>query len=471
MTNDNNSHGAEWEALIEADPARENYVDLANIRSKVITDTPAVTNVIPLTRRAWFKPAAAAAGVALLLGTGSGYTIAAMNESPSMPAVYTDARVDSNAASGELGGVVTPGMADTKNTQAAGGAPTSKVGGYSSAIWPGYGGRPFLEPTSQLTDDASKAVGYVLDDSGVKRKAAIKDVADAFGITGKVSGNVKDGLFIGDETWAGPVVQFNGSTYDQQASWNFSDQTHAPQMCGATKGDDFVGMSNDCDKPNGVAPTAEQAIAHAQEIFAKLGLAQGDANWSSYDTSVMWGVRNQSTSPFITVIADVLVDGKVSGLQWQMVVGPDLSVSSASGFLATFKATASYDLVGAKTAVLRSQDARWINLAPQEQYKNGGYPMPLAYGKDLVMSGDVAMPMPSTPPQPVDANGLPILDAGLDKESITSATAAYLQWSLVDGSTILLPAYKLVADQGTSSVDDDRSWLQIAIADKYVDFN
>lgn len=472
MTNDTNSHGSEWEALIDADPATTLYVDLAEVRNKVVTDTTPVTNVVPLTRRTWFKPAAAAAGVALLLGTGSGYTIAAMNESETMPAVY------SGSISGAPAEVPAPqpGVANSAKDSA------QTLGGLSkySSIWPGYGGRPYLEPTSQLTDDAGKSVGYQLDASGVKRKTAIKNIADVFGVKGKVSGTVKDGLTIGDQTWAGPVVQFNGSTYDKQAAWNFSDQSAAPQMCGDDKNGFVIGTPGECKKPHGVAPTSEQAIAHAQELFGKIGLAADAAEWSTFDFTNSWGIRSTEPSGYLTVIADVLVGGKPSGMQWQMNVGPDLSVSSASGFLATFKPTAEYDIVGAKTAVLRSQDAHWINLGPQEQYKNGGYPMPLAYAKDslalqgTVASGDGAMPAPSAPvipSQPVDSNGLPILDAGLDPQSITSTSPAFMQWWLVDGSTILLPAYRMVADQGTSSVDDDRTWIQMSIADKYVDFN
>ena len=465
MSDESTSNSPEWDAFTAADPASELYVDLAAIRQSVDTGTMSTPTVIPLTKRTWIKPAAVAAGIALVIGSTSGYTIAAMNDGEGMPTVYNEAQVDTPAANA----ISAPGLADSRMQANGLSASSSK---YSSAIWPGYGGRPYLRPTSQLTDESAKSVGYRLDDTGIKRKTEIKKIAEVFGVKGKISGTVKDGLMIGDETWAGPIVQFNGSSYDKQAAWNYSDQSVAPQMCGETKDGGVIGIAGNCKKATGTAPTSESAIALAQDLFGQIGLAADQAEWSAFDTTMTWGMQDSNPSAFLTVTANVLVEGKPSGLQWQMAVGPDNAISSASGFLASFTSTPTYDIVGAKTAVLRSQDARWINLGPQEQYRNGGYPMPLAYAKGTTtLEGDVAMSNPSTPAVEVDSDGLPILDAGLDPESITSATPALVQWWLVDGTTILLPGYKLVADQGTSSVDDDRTWLQIAIADKYVSFN
>lgn len=465
-----NTESAAWAALVDADPAATLYVDLAKVRASVDTGVVSIATVTPLHKRSWFKPAAAAASVALLMGTASGYSIAALGESDEMPAVYLDAN-----GAGSI-----PGRAETSQTEslaAAGDLGLERSGKYaasSSAIWPGYGGRPFLEPTSQLSDDSSKQVGYTLDASDVDRKSEVKKLADVFNITGKVTGNKKDGFTIGDQNWVKPVVQMSGSSFDKLASWNYSNQSVAPQFCGEDKNGQTFGLSSDCDKPSGVKITSDDAIAVAQEIFAQLGLAAEQAEWSASDATLMWGPQSVGQDPwgFFTVNANVLIDGKTSGMIWQLSVGPDKKISNASGFLAKFVATAEYDLVGAKTATLRSQDAKWSNLGPQEQYKNGGYPMPLAYAKDsTVASGDIAVAQPSEPSVPANGAGQPILDAGLDPQSITSATTAYLQWWLSDGSTILLPAYKLVADQGTSSIEDDRTWLQIAITDKYVDFS
>ena len=63
--------------------------------------------------------------------------------------------------------------------------------------------------------------------------------------------------------------------------------------------------------------------------------------------------------------------------------------------------------------------------------------------------------------------GQPVLDANIDRITITSAEKSLISWYLNDGSTILLPAYLL----SESDAKDSRQWLQLAIADEYVDFN
>lgn len=459
----------EWEALTQADPASDRYIDLGKVRAQVTTDVAPQSNVVPLLRRSWIKPAAAAAVVALVTGTGTGYSIAAFSikSDTSMPAVYTDGATAGMtpeiASDAKLGGV---GMNDQAMT-------TAGSGKMSSSYWGGFGARAYLEPASAISDNSGTAVGYLVDDADVNRKTAIKDLAQAFGVKGKATGSAKEGLTIGDTDWTGPVVQINGSEYDKNASWNFNDNSVAPQMCNENK----VGImspNGQCDEVTGDAITADEAIALTQKLFATLGLAASDAQWSTYDATLNWGVKPtaENVTSFHTVIADLLVDGQTSGMQWNLTVGPDSKISSATGFFAKFVATAAYDIVGAKTAALRSQDARWMNLGPQEQFHNGGYPMPLAYAKDVAVSSDVRVSTGITEPKiTFDADGRPKLDANLDKQSVTSATSGYLQWWLVDGTTILLPAYKLVANQGTDSVDDDRTWVQMSIADKYIDFS
>jgi hypothetical protein len=72
-------------------------------------------------------------------------------------------------------------------------------------------------------------------------------------------------------------------------------------------------------------------------------------------------------------------------------------------------------------------------------------------------------------PSPVARNqaGQPILDASIDRITIAKAEKSLVSWYLNDGSTILLPAYLLSETQD----GDSRQWLQLAIADEYVDFN
>jgi hypothetical protein len=170
----------------------------------------------------------------------------------------------------------------------------------------------------------------------------------------------------------------------------------------------------------------------------------------------MWGYSNKSASGFKLVTAKIMIDGISTNQSWTMTVGPDNAIINANGFFAKFVPTAEYNIVGAKTAIERSRNALWSNLPPQEIFKEGmSYPMEAMY-----YSGN---------PADVKRNkvGQPILDASVDRTTIERAEASLVSWYLNDGSIILLPAYLL------SEIDaaDSRQWLQLAIADEYVDFN
>ena len=66
-----------------------------------------------------------------------------------------------------------------------------------------------------------------------------------------------------------------------------------------------------------------------------------------------------------------------------------------------------------------------------------------------------------------NSDGQPILDANVDRVTISKAETSLVLWYLNDGSTILLPAYLL----SETEASDSRQWLQLSIADKYVDFS
>ena len=194
----------------------------------------------------------------------------------------------------------------------------------------------------------------------------------------------------------------------------------------------------------------------ARGIFESLGFDNESANWSVVDAGWQWGYSNKSESGFKLVTAKILINGINTYQSWTMTVGPDSAIINATGFFAKFVPTSEYNIVGAKTAIERSQSALWSNLPPQEVFKDGkAYPM-----ESLALSGN---------PNAVKRNkaGQPIIDANIDRINISKAESSLLAWYLSDGSMILLPAYLL----SESSADDSRQWLQLAIADEYVDFN
>jgi len=365
-----------------------------------------------------------------------------------------------------------------------------------SAIW---GGRPYLEASSSISDTSGVQIGYTFDASGVDRKVKLQLIADIFEVDGKISGSKADGYFVGDQNYVTAIAQTSGANWDlsQMITWSYSDSSASPQYCGETlpmydtktSSDSSVAVTDtdiatpepmptvvpepmptetfteplpepmptmsDCEVPSGVIPTDESAMVFAKSKFAALGFDASTANWSVTDSGGMWGYNGDLVGAYKLVAAKVMIDGFDSKQSWTMTVGPDGTILSANGFYADFVPTAEYETVGAKTAIERTQNALWANLPAQEIFRDGYvYPMDLGVTSN---SSEVAR----------NQAGQPIIYAGVERIEIAKAEKSLISWYLNDGSTILLPAYLL----SESSSDDSRQWLQLSIADKYVDFS
>jgi hypothetical protein len=431
-----------WVALTANDPAKAAAnPELGAIKASVLAEASKVT---PISKRSWLAPVAVAASVALFVGGGAGYTIASSADNSMSIAVGAP----------EMGRAM--GASDSKMS--------------SSVMW---GGRPYLEAGSGISNDPGKQVGYTFDASDIDRKTKLETIAEVFGVKGKISGSKKDGFFVGDSNYVNAVASTSGSSWDlsQMVTWNFSDSSISPQYCGGdmvmydTKsgmnGEDpslsgsasgsattepapvitsepmptvvpepiptvvpepiptetFVEpvpepipAQSDCEVPQGVFPTDESAIALAKTKFAALGLDATTANWTASDNGQMWGYASEAASAYKLVTAKVMVDGLETSQSWTMTIGPDEVLLSANGFYAKFTPTSDYEIVGAKTAIERSQSGLWMNLPPQEVPRdNMVYPMPL--GANQAAETQVKR----------NSSGQPIIDGGLDRVTITKA--------------------------------------------------
>ena len=455
-----------WVALTANDPAKHlANPELDALKASVLSEA---IKVAPISKRSWLAPVAVAASVALFVGGGAGYTIAAQSSS------------DSNF-------VYAPISAQEQG--AAAGAQDAKMS--SSSMW-GWGGRAYLEAASDISDTSSVQVGYTFDASDIDRKAQLEVIANTFSVEGKIIGSKSDGYFVGDKNYVKAVAQISGSSWDlsQLVTWNYSDSSVNPVYCGGdmpmydtkSSGDASVSVPNtdvattepaatsepmptvvpepmpapsNCAQPSGVLPSDESALALAKEKFGSLNFESDSAIWTVVDNGSQWGYGSEMANAYKLVTAKVLIDGLFTNQSWSMTVGPDGAILSASGFFAKFVATSEYNIVGAKTAIERTQDALWANLAAQEVYREGMiYPMEMGMGSN---------------PSPVARNqaGQPVLDASIDRITIAKAEKSLVSWYLNDGSTILLPAYLLSETQD----GDSRQWIQLAIADEYIDFS
>jgi len=470
--NDGSVNDQGWELLRANDPANSAAApDLAAIRASVLAES---SKVVSIYKRSWLAPVAVAASVALFIGGGAGYTIAAQSSSDSSNFVYTPTSAPEMGAptGSRVGGANGSAVGMPSGAQDSKSALSGKLAG--------WGGRPFLEASSDISDSAGKQVGFTFDASDLDRKTQIELIAATFGIKGKITGSKKDGYFVGDQNYVKAVAQISGASWDlsQLLTWNYNDSSVYPTYCvsgmsmsgktsdvapsaAVTTSDvmpsavpEPTAMPSECAQPSGVLPTDESALALAKEKFAALNFAD-PAIWSVVDSGSQWGYNAKLAGTYKTVTAQVLVAGITSNQSWSMTVGPDNAIVNAAGFFTKFVPTTEYNTVGAKTAIERSQNALWTNLQPQEVYKDGQiWPMDLALGGN---------------PNLVARNkaGQPILNAALDRITISKAETTLIPWYLNDGSTILLPGYLL----SESNATDSRQWLQLAIADEYVNFN
>ena len=465
MSNEFNGNGNDqaWAALTANDPAQHlAKPEIDALKAAVLSEA---IKVAPISKRSWLAPVAVAASVALFVGGGAGYTISAQSADNSSSAI--------SAPAIEMGG--------------AAGAEDSKM----SSIW---GGRPYLEASSGISDISGVQIGYTFDASAVDRKVQLQLIAEVFGIDGKISGSKADGYIVGDPNFITATAQTSGANWDlsQLITWSYSDSSVTPQYCGenfpmydtkssASAGDSPAAIASDiatpepmptvvpepmptiepvpvpseCVQPSGTLPSDDSALALAMEKFAAIGFDSTSANWSVTDGGAIWGYAGDLAGSYKLVTAKVMIDGLDSMQSWSITIGPDSSILTANGFFANFIPTAEYETVGAKTAIERSQAGLWFTLPPQEVYKEG-----MVYPMEIGMNAN---------PTAVTKNseGQPILDANVDRVTISSAERSLISWYLNDGSMILLPAYLL----SESNSDNSRQWLQLSIADKYVDFN
>lgn len=437
-----------WELLRANDPAiSAASPDLKAIRASVLAES---NKVVPISKRSWLAPVAVAASVALFVGGGAGYTIAA--QSTSEPSTSFAAPAPEIGA--PSGGQDSRISSDSKSALSSYWGP-----------W-GGGGRAYLDADAEISDKSGTQVGYTFDASGINRKTQLELIAEAFGIKGKVTGNKTDGYFVGDKNYTTQAGQISGSSWDRLATWNYNNESVSPDYCGKgvattdTKSSSVTSSApepttSNCDLPSGVLPTDGSALVLAKGIFEALSFDTKSADWSVVDAGWQWGYDNKSDSGFKLVTAKIVIEGIETNQAWTMTVGPDNAILNANGFFAKFVATSEYKIVGAKTAIERSQNALWASLAAQEVYREGMlYPMEIGTNSN---------------PSKVVRNqaGQPVLSANIDRVTIAKAEKSLIAWYLNDGSTILLPAYLL----SESNSEDSRQWLQLAIADEYVDFN
>lgn len=326
-----------------------------------------------------------------------------------------------------------------------------------------------LSAAPGLSDSPGTATGYRLVNGGISGGQIAAVLASTFGASGTPE---QDGITwtVGD---AGqPTLRV---TADPLFSWSFVDPARlaSPAI--------------------GVPVDASQAIELATALLSGIGV----------DTSAVdWQVDRYADRT--VVIAWQLVDEERTQLAWQLAIDPEGNVLQASGFSAGIEAVPGYDVVGAATAIARSQTAPWwvlgpslVEAAPETDQPAsepvdeatpapsasaavsddpvfGGSASPSAAASvspsgSAAPSGDASATASATPaasdaPATVDVlPTAPQLTVPVADVTVVDAELGLAQYWQPDGSVLMLPSYLLTGEDGSR-------WSLLAVTDPFVQF-
>lgn len=273
-----------------------------------------------------------------------------------------------------------------------------------SSTWP-----VVLTAVEPLPDDTGTAPGYRLVNRGISGAQVASILASTFGATGSVT-TTDAGWEVGSDGTPRVVV-----VNDPLFSWTYED---AAALATTTVEPEFP---------------AVEAISLTTDTLTGIGV---DISSVEYEV----GVQDGRT----VVSAWQVVGGQRTQLGWRFVFDSDGTILAASGFSSGFEAVPDYPVVGAATAVTRSQQSPWTALPAS----------PITGPTDGSAPSSVASP---------SSTGGPTVDLPLSRVDVLSAELGLAQYWQPDGSILLLPSYILTGADGST-------WSLLAVAEPAVSF-
>lgn len=311
----------------------------------------------------------------------------------------------------------------------------------SASAVPGFGGIALLAPAAGLADAPGTAAGYRLVAAGDPAGLAAA-LAAAFGVAGEP--READGMWrLGSADGTGPLVTVIAGPGGLQ--WSYGDPAAQPcamplveegsARADAAPADAAIAEPVPCPTPEGPAPTAAEARARTEAVLRAAGLDPA---------AQAWDVQADGVSAWASVTT--LIGGQRTPLSTWLSLGPGGVVQSASGSVARLEPVPGYPVVGERSAVVRSRDALWASLTTPD-WESGGV-------QAAVEPAAAAGPLPMV-------DGRPAALAYADEAVIVSTAPALVTVYGPDGDIALLPAYRLVAEDG-------RRWITPAVTAAYV---
>jgi len=137
-----------------------------------------------------------------------------------------------------------------------------------------------------------------------------------------------------------------------------------------------------------------------------------------------------------------VIAGQRTQAGWRMTFTADGQVTQASGFAATPIEIPDLPLLDATAALVRARQPQWSALGP-------------------TLLAAAPKPPPSRAPSPAKEAGpdASTSTGALDQRLISSAELGLAQFSQPDGRLLILPAYVLTAEDGST-------WSLVAVADE-----
>jgi len=339
-----------------------------------------------------------------------------------------------------------------------------------------YSGRVVLTTLDTLKGSAGIAPAWSFTAEGVDRRAFLTNLADAIGLSGQIReeswqlgvGSL-DGT--GANAWVGTDSYGYFGAYDPARSpWSCADITTKPISQPASEAEivePFSAPISTCNPVAGSAPSDEASRRVAREFLEKVGV------------NVSNSVVNVTTTDASTT---VFYSSTLQGYQLPWSISVDIGAAgifSVNGLLAIARPLPAYPIVDAVTAAKRSLDPRWSSLGPVQvwdgtQIGREGI-MPATYVDDTSAIGaprrmsDISPTtspstgLPETTTTVVLRNGRPALEAPLTNIVVKSAEVSLGQFSLPDGSSVLLPVWEYRGADGSL-------WAMIAVEENYVIF-
>jgi len=405
----------------------------------------------PAASRYWSWQTAFAVMAIVALTSTLSYSVGSQNDSNEL----------NSAALKQVAGLSNPLMPATETADAA------KMAYF-------YSGRVILLPAETLRGQSGSAPAWTFTAEGVDRKRFITSLGEAIGAIGDVRDEVwqlgvgaLDGS--GPNAWVGTDSHgYFGAYHPARSPWTCADTTkrgaeQLPLPADAERDSTVGGASESsagsmtatatapdmaCSPSAASSPTADTARRVAHQFLEQVGI-----NTDNFAVTV------SPNDVSATVIYTATLQGYQLPWSISVEVGPD-GVFSANGPLATTRPLPAYPIVDAVTAAKRSVDPRWSTLGPtpiwvgNQNWRGGTVPETFA-------DADTAV-SPTTRPV-TTRDGRPVLEAPVTEKVVTSAEISLGQFTLHDGSSVLLPVWEFQAEDGSR-------WAMLAVEDNYVTF-